>query len=78
MMQEIVIDFSKYGDVAAFHDDIAVRLDFPAHYGHNLDALADCLREIPPDRVHFTIFYGGTGIPHKQQVTIAKILLGKN
>lgn len=76
-MQEVIVDFSKYPDIAAFHDDIAQRLDFPAHYGHNLDALNDCLREIPPESVHFTIFYGGSGIPHKQQVTIAKILLNR-
>ena len=103
MMQEIIIDFSKfaplferlnaygmnayvhhtpvpveYASIADFHDDIAARLNFPAHYGRNLDALNDCMREIPPGSVSFTIFYGGSGIPHKQQVTIAKILLGKN
>lgn len=76
-MNEILIDFSKYADMAAFHDDIAAKLDLPAHYGRNLDALHDVIGELRPDPARFTIFYGGTGIPHKQQVTIAKILLGK-
>ncbi len=76
-MQNIVVDFSTYADVTAFHEDIAEKLGFPAHYGCNLDALHDCMREIVPGSVDFTIFYGGSGIPHKQQVTIAKILLGK-
>ena len=48
-MQEIIIDFSKYASIADFHDDIAARLNFPAHYGRNLDALNDCIRR--------TIFY---------------------
>lgn len=26
-------------------------LDFPGHYGVNLDALADCLTDVPPDTV---------------------------
>lgn len=75
MMAEVVIDFSKYPDVSAFHADIAQKLGFPDYYGKNLDALHDMISSIPPDRWQFTIFYGGTGIPHKQQVMIAKILL---
>ena len=76
-MNEILIDFSKYPDIAAFHEDIAAKLDFPAYYGRTLDALHDMIGEFRPDPARFTIFYGGTGIPHKQQVTIAKILLRK-
>lgn len=76
-MNEIVIDFSKYQDIAAFHDDIAAKLSFPAYYGRNLDALHDMINELRPDPGCFMIFYGGTGIPHRQQATIAKILLRK-
>ena len=76
-MKEIVIDFSHYADIDAFHDDIAEKLDFPDYYGRNLDALHDLVSEQPVGRWQFLIFYGGTGIPHKQQVMIAKILLGK-
>lgn len=74
-MRDIIIDFRSYDSLAAFHDDIAIKLDFPNYYGRNLDALNDCLRELPPRSVHFTIFYGGSGIPHDKQITIAKILL---
>lgn len=75
-MKDILIDFSKYPDLEAFHKDIAARLDFPAYYGANLDALHDMVEEMPEDAYSFTFFYGG-GIPHKQQVQIAKILLRK-
>src|SRR5271156_3075441 len=30
-------------DEARLHRDFAAALDFPDYYGHNLDALADCL-----------------------------------
>lgn len=76
-MKEMIIDFSQYPNVEAFHEDIAEKLDFPAYYGKNLDALHDMMGELPEDAYAFTIFYGGTGISHKQQVTIAKILLRK-
>lgn len=33
-------------DLPAFHRRIAAVLDFPAHYGANLDALWDCLSEL--------------------------------
>ena len=76
-MKEWIIDFSQYPNIDAFHEDIAAKLDFPAHYGKNLDALNDMMGELPSDAHAFTFFYGGTGIPHKQQVLIAKILLRK-
>jgi hypothetical protein len=28
------------------HEDLAVALDFPDHYGRNLDALLDCFRDV--------------------------------
>jgi hypothetical protein len=30
---------------ADFHRDVMAALDFPDHYGHNLDAFNDCLGE---------------------------------
>ena len=37
-------------------------LDFPGHYGHNLDALADCLRDVvPPERVGTVLLWDGWG-----------------
>jgi RNAse (barnase) inhibitor barstar len=33
------------------HEQVAAALDFPDYYGHNLDALSDCLRDVCPVRV---------------------------
>lgn len=35
----------------AMHEALAAALDFPRWYGHNLDALADCLRDVPGSTV---------------------------
>lgn len=41
---------------------LGVALDFPAHYGRNLDALADCLREVvPADRAGTVLLWDGWG-----------------
>lgn len=71
-MKEIVINFNDYPDMDAFHDDIAKKLDFPAYYGRNLDALNDLISESVDDW-HFTILYGGA-IPREKQNVIAEIL----
>lgn len=39
------IDLDQAGDAAALHRILARTLDFPDWYGHNLDALADCLSD---------------------------------
>jgi len=43
MMKEIVFDASQVESMDQLHAELARRLDFPAHYGRNLDALYDCL-----------------------------------
>ena len=40
------VDASTWTQEADLHRDIAVALDFPDYYGHNLDALNDCLRDV--------------------------------
>lgn len=40
---------SAWQTPAAMHEDLARSLDFPGYYGHNLDALNDCLRDIAED-----------------------------
>lgn len=76
-MKEIIIDFSRYDDIIAFHKDIKERLSLSDYYGENLDALHDEIESLPEDAFKFVIFYGGA-IPHKQQVQIAKILLRRD
>lgn len=45
-MREITIDCTGIPNGAALHALLAERLEFPSHYGKNLDALYDCLTEI--------------------------------
>ena len=45
----IPIDCTNIKDKAGFHAAVAEKLDFPAHYGRNLDALHDCLTDIFTD-----------------------------
>ena len=48
-MKFVIIDGEKMTSREAAHAHIAEALDFPAYYGKNLDALADCLSEVPRD-----------------------------
>ncbi|HEY9294087.1 MAG TPA: barstar family protein [Microlunatus sp.] len=36
-----------FDDRAGFYRGVAAVLDFPSYFGHNLDALWDCLRDVP-------------------------------
>ncbi|MBQ8249117.1 MAG: barstar family protein [Clostridia bacterium] len=47
-MKIIIIDAKKFTSKPDAHEHIAASLDFPAYYGKNLDALADCLSELAP------------------------------
>ena len=46
-MKVIILDGARFADVASAHGYIKEKLDFPEHYGANLDALDDCLSELP-------------------------------
>ena len=50
-MKEYIIDCRRMGDITAAHDYLSEVFSFPQYYGRNLDALYDCLSEIPPCRV---------------------------
>ena len=50
-----IIDFSSVKDTFEMHSVIAEALDFPDYYGHNLDALWDCLRDISCESFHLEI-----------------------
>ena len=40
------VDGWTHQDKAGFLTAVGEALDFPAHYGHNFDALADCLSDV--------------------------------
>ena len=42
-MKEIIFDSLHVKSIGELHRELARSLDFPAHYGMNLDALYDCL-----------------------------------
>ncbi|MCQ2427598.1 MAG: barstar family protein [Clostridia bacterium] len=48
-MTPVILDGTKMTTECGAHDHIAEMLRFPDYYGHNLDALADCLWEVPKD-----------------------------
>lgn len=52
-MKQIVLDCSRMTGKKALHDYLAQELELPAYYGHNLDALYDCLTEIGPCHITF-------------------------
>ena len=45
-MKKVIIDTNKLTTMEQIHDFLAEELNFPAHYGKNLDALYDCLTDI--------------------------------
>ena len=47
METEFVLDCRRMRGKRKAHAYIAENLSFPDYYGHNLDALYDCLREMP-------------------------------
>lgn len=44
--QVVRLDAGGWAKQADFHRDIKAALDFPDYYGHNLDALNDCMRDV--------------------------------
>ncbi len=48
-MKAIVLDFHEFDTARAVHEYLADRMGFPDYYGHNLDALYDCLTELSED-----------------------------
>ena len=48
-MRQIIIDGSSVFTSPDLHTALAAALAFPAYYGHNLDALYDCLTDIEED-----------------------------
>ncbi len=42
----ITADLTNWSTESDLHDEMASKLDFPAYYGRNLDALHDCLSDV--------------------------------
>lgn len=42
-MKELTLDFSAIRSPLALHQYLKTAFGFPEHYGHNMDALWDCL-----------------------------------
>lgn len=57
---EITIDCGGCADKKELHARIAAALSFPDWYGHNLDALMDCLTDLDETTVTLT---GREGLP---------------
>lgn len=52
-MNEIILDCANLDSKAAFHAALKEALSLPEWYGGNLDAMHDCLTDIPsPTRLH--------------------------
>ena len=50
----VTIDCTVMVDEASVHDIFSSTLNFPAHYGRNLDALYDLLSTCPPTDLRLT------------------------
>lgn len=46
-MKTVVLEGSEIKSMADVHDAFAAALRFPDYYGRNLDALHDCLTDLP-------------------------------
>ena len=45
-MKTYILNFKNKETAASLHNYLALMLDLPAYYGHNLDALYDCLTSL--------------------------------
>ena len=50
-MQIVYLDTREFTDKEASHEYLRDMLDFPEYYGANLDALYDCLTDLPPTEI---------------------------
>ena len=51
-MQAVYLDAREFTDKQSSHEYLKTMLDFPEYYGANLDALYDCLTDLPPMEIY--------------------------
>ena len=51
-MHTVYLDTREFTDKESSHAYLKEMLDFPIYYGGNLDALYDCLTDLPPTEIY--------------------------
>ena len=70
-MKRVTIDTHNLSTMEQIHDYLAKELNFPDHYGKNLDALYDCLTDINEETEIELIAESGTFLPLRKVLTAA-------
>ena len=69
-MRKVIVDCQELLHKEQAHSYLAQVMEFPEYYGHNLDALFDCLTELG----ECTITFQGEHILHQADCYGAKVL----
>ena len=70
MVRKVIVDCQELLQKEQAHTYLAQVMEFPEYYGHNLDALFDCLTELG----ECTITFQGEHILHQADCYGAKVL----
>jgi RNAse (barnase) inhibitor barstar len=71
------LDGVAVGSVPELHEALATALGLPDWYGRNLDALADCLRDVPADTVVLWDAWSGVARAEPRAFGVVLDLLGE-